>query len=568
MVEVQIEHIVLDCNRLAMENLGQGNLKSCLHLLKRAQDIMNTPDFPESKVRLMVITYNNLGCYHKANNKANLALQAFEKCLDLKSDRVLEKKYAAEIHINICGIRDLYRQYENMIFHAKCALDLLMADVSAKELVPLGYYYLGRGFQGNEQIPEALRAYKCGLELSYKDLGHTHPTTCMLVKSYLGISTSQAQNALFFEGKSGSAVKKINKEEKYQRKYYFEHISGKTPEHFNLNNNAPLFYNKNTPIKAEKFISNTIGRTSDDQHLESINKKPLKRQLENQNSLNSSTKVHDCLKRNSDISGRTTPEIAVRCTSSQSKRNTNQTQNLPKIRSVSGKHRPSSSIDHSMKPPSGSSILNENLVFDNKKQKISEKILQPVPPARKKPPSSARSVHFRKPSTESLSNLSFSEEVQIPKPENLKKKETGPSKYQIILIQKYWRGFKARKIAKELRRKATNVRIQKALAELEELKKINMQETPEVPECRKYSRNKTRPLPVILEVKAEYSDGPVILIQKTIKMYLARKKFQTLKRSAVKIQTLLRMHAIRSLYQNILSAIVFIQRFWRLYKSL
>ena len=49
MGEVHIEQIVLDCNRLALDNLSKGNAKACFHLLRRAQDLPNTPSFPDGK---------------------------------------------------------------------------------------------------------------------------------------------------------------------------------------------------------------------------------------------------------------------------------------------------------------------------------------------------------------------------------------------------------------------------------------------------------------------------------------------------------------------------------------
>ena len=70
-------------------------------------------------------------------------------------------------------------------------------------------------------------------------------------------------------------------------------------------------------------------------------------------------------------------------------------------------------------------------------------------------------------------------------------------------------------------------------------------------------------MPIIPEVKAEYSDEPVIIIQKHIKMYLARKKYKKIKNAVIKLQSFERMSSVKGLYQNILSAIIYIQRFWR-----
>lgn len=531
MVEVQIEHIVLDCNRLAMENLMQGNLKGCLHLLRRAQDIMNTPDLYEGKNRLMVITLNNLGCYHKANKKFNLALQAFQKALDLKSDKVLEKKHAAEIHINMCWIRDMYSQFENLIFHAKTALELLrISETLSKDLPPLGLYFLGKGLQGIDQLQEAMKAFKQGLELSYKDLGHVHPTTCMLLKAYLNISAHVGGKPV-----QENLCQPKKKEEKDRKKYYFEHSFS----------NAKVFYNKNTPVKAEKRSTSGLEFFPSQDLREKSEKKP-KKYLENLRDLASSVKPHNCL-RNSEVAGKITPEIAVRAASSQSKRPPKA--NLPKIRSVSGRHRSNASID-STKNSSG--YLHEGL-YEPCKGKSSEKVLQPVPPVRKKPPSSARAVHFRKPSFESFHDF----EENKPEKSNLP---------QILLIQKVWRGYKARKLCKVLKRKATTIKAQKAIFELEQLQKQVKNENFEILDLRK-SKHNPKTLPVIFEVKEENPDGSIVLIQKNVRMFIFRKKFMRKKKAAIKIQSFLRMRTVQNLYQNILSAITFIQRIWRVHKS-
>lgn len=74
-------------------------------------------------------------------------------------------------------------------------------------------------------------------------------------------------------------------------------------------------------------------------------------------------------------------------------------------------------------------------------------------------------------------------------------------------------------------------------------------------------------LPPIPESKAEYSDGPIILIQKNIRMFLERKKFLSLKKTSIKLQSFIRMSNVRELFINIRNAIIYIQRSWRKYKS-
>ena len=459
MGEVQIENIVLDCNRLAMDHLVNNNLKACLHLLRRAQDLLTTPEFPDSKTKLLAITFNNLGCYHKAANKNNLALQAFEKALELNAEKLLDKQKAAEIHVNICYIKDAFSQFENLLFHAKCALELLNgSNVFSKELVPLGYYFMGKGFQGLEKIPQALKSFKIGLEISYKELGHIHPTTCMLLKFYLNAS-SQASTK-----NTADKPKDLIISQKQPKKYVFEHSLCKTPE---IMRNSSNFSNKkNSSAKTDKnYVIETL-RTSKASLDEFINTQT------HTNKLNSTTN------RKSDVSARST--------SSNSKRLIEKT--LPKLRTVSISQmpdtnyekytektkRPESSykimektkkpepdynnyIEKPKRPESSynskdrlkrpdsrcnntiekTTVLNDSFLYE--KVKNSDKSFQPMPPPsipRKKPPASARTVHFRKPSTDSLhSTQSNSEDFAIPK--IVKPIYPILTLNQVILIQKH-----------------------------------------------------------------------------------------------------------------------------------
>jgi hypothetical protein len=219
-----------------------------------------------------------------------------------------------------------------------------------------------------------------------------------------------------------------------------------------------------------------------------------------------------------------------------------------------------------------------------------------------------------------------SSQVSRPPTQNKIRKEVKKKIFypleKIILIQKMWRGFLSRKKFKAEKRKALSIKGKNAIAELEELKKLASLEQfdmdvnigkvsrpqrtfkPSVLEEdyekiqdkmkenrknenqekddqeRKNSENSSKRrfdlksaknnrkslnsnLPVIVEAKAEYSDGPVILIQKNVKMFLQRKKYKNLKTAAVKVQSFIRMSNVRELYLNIRNAIVFIQRAWR-----
>lgn len=604
MSEVHIENIVLDCNRLALENLSKGNAKACLHLLKRAQDLLKTPDFPESRERLLIITFNNLGCYHKACQKYNLALQSFLKALELRSDYLLDKHQAAEVHINICFIREIFAQYDNLVVHSQKALELLGPVGECKKgMIPLAYLYLGKGYLGLENVRSAILYLKQGLEISYKDLGHSHPTTAELLKLYLFLSAGSSKEE---EKKQNYSSKGSITSNKSQKKYVFERNNEQLDNFFKVTVDGNK--KKISPVKADK-------RLVDGLYFEDLaNRHKVDRPCRHHHQVPTSAKsTRDSSKTNLGGSGRFTPETGLRNSSSHSNRNGD---GLPKIRASSSRpvydkpstrlskefteeiSKPSSShsktissqLKNDLSRPSSASTraaisqLGKDPSLELPKTKktlipspcipqalkshdLTEAII-PKPPqesSKSRPPTSARSVHFRKPSTEIQKSLLINELLVPLKPQ---KKPEWPIE-NVKLIQRMWRGFKGRQKAKALKRQIMRIKAQKALEDLEILKKMVNFESDSSYNTRVKGRKSTgkSELPVILEAKAEYSDGPVILIQKNVRMFLQRKKFRRIKNAAVKVQSFIRMISVRDLYVNILSAIVFIQRTWRLVKG-
>lgn len=279
----------------------------------------------------------------------------------------------------------------------------------------------------------------------------------------------------------------------------------------------------------------------------------LSRQKTAMNASNSSLSES---KRRLNSSGRVTPEYKLRSvSSSQSTRVPEKA--LPCIRATSSRQRtslPQSDIAKNLAHKRVDEPITANLM------KIHEKKAPLPPQTRKKTPNSARPVHFRKPSTESLINNAIIADISTPKPLTYKNSA-------LVLIQKMWRGYLARKLFKTLRRRAAGIRAQKAVAELEELKRLAMLESQEITEIAKKPRPQSSQLPVIKEAKAEHSDGPVIIIQKYIRMFVVLRRYKRMKKATITLQSYCKMLSVRGLYQSIHSAIVYIQRYWRCYHS-
>ncbi|OMJ71087.1 hypothetical protein SteCoe_30791 [Stentor coeruleus] len=272
---VQIDRLILDYNRLALENLSKDNPKACLQLLQHAQDLLANQKFSESKSLISAITYNNLGCYYKYIKNLNLALSAFQKALDLKSDEILEKSQAAEIHINVCYIREFFSQYKALLYHSKTALQLInQAENPRKDLSPLAFYYTGKALEGLDQKTQALIFFKQGLEIANKELGHAHKITGKLLKTYLEVSTKPISQVTLPEYpsniKSQIPNKMINKSyhiisnsnlngqnsRRQSKKYVFERLSSRTPDSGKKSSDKGI--KKISPIKGNYKIMDGV----------------------------------------------------------------------------------------------------------------------------------------------------------------------------------------------------------------------------------------------------------------------------------------------------------------------
>ncbi|CAG9323858.1 unnamed protein product [Blepharisma stoltei] len=79
------------------------------------------------------------------------------------------------------------------------------------------------------------------------------------------------------------------------------------------------------------------------------------------------------------------------------------------------------------------------------------------------------------------------------------------------------------------------------------------------------NRIKRNLLNPIEETKSENKELSIVLIQAQIRKFLARRKFLKMKNSAIAIQKIVRRHQCRNLFQNIRNAVLYIQYYWRHY---
>jgi tetratricopeptide (TPR) repeat protein len=188
----ELEAVVLKYNFIAMEYLKIENFKDSLALLKKAEDILGSDenDVIPTRLKLMGITLNNLGCYYKKHRQPKVALSYLEKALDVEMQIESDNLNLAGSHLNICAVFSSLSRHKEALEHAKEALTLLESiqqeDYSTEKNITLAtslvicYYNVGVEFEYMNKYTDALGYYQIGFDLSRKELGPKHPLTVNL----------------------------------------------------------------------------------------------------------------------------------------------------------------------------------------------------------------------------------------------------------------------------------------------------------------------------------------------------------------------------------------------------
>ena len=116
-----------------------------------------------------------------------------------------------------------------------------------------------------------------------------------------------------------------------------------------------------------------------------------------------------------------------------------------------------------------------------------------------------------------------------------------------ITIQRYWRGYLARKAFKD---------IKKSRGSLEFLQR-------KISDTKKHALTNGKILRPIPEIKVESKLDAIVLIQSFFRMCRMRNRFLNMKEAAVKIQNFVKSRNVRKLFLLITDAVVFIQSVYR-----
>lgn len=242
MYKSDIEPLILNWNRLAMENLKDSKFQEAYNLLQKAEDLLKHPE-NSSFSKLIAITNNNLGCYYKKIQKFQTALEYLFKALNLEIKTIYDKTNVAGTHLNICAAYSLLNQHGKALSHGIMATKLLKesheVDESLSTLTSLIIALNSTGFEYEllKEYDNALVTYKCGLDLAGKNLGSEHPVTGALAKAYKNILLLRSEKTLdkrIFVNKRGSAglpriktLSKRNKSVETNKKFYLTGEEGK-----------------------------------------------------------------------------------------------------------------------------------------------------------------------------------------------------------------------------------------------------------------------------------------------------------------------------------------------------
>ncbi|CAG9334016.1 unnamed protein product [Blepharisma stoltei] len=532
-LSVQLQELVLGCNKLAMDYLRQENFSSSFHLLRRAQDILSLPQSSTSKTKLLSITYNNLGCYYKKVGKLNIALQFLQKALDLSINSPVESTNLAGTHLNICAIKSQLGNHDSAVKSVTKAISLLSEAERYEKTenivntLAIAYYNAGIEYELLGFFAKAEEAYRLGIEKAKSNKTETHHVMDLLIKNYNALKAKYVVNNQKYN------FEKINIKPNHQRAN-----STQSNRKYNLNGSLPAV--RISSARPKERRQNTSFELSGDVNLENslpnnrdIIKQTLKKNFKQKNS------KKDILQ-----------DIAIIPPNPVVKNE--------RARPVSGKARVKIRQNVSDKP-----FLN----IEEKLKHIENQILE----------LELKDESFRE-------FLTGKEDFKINTP--IKPPLANPAKSHLrsgrilidknkhaVTIQKYWRGYKARKYYLKLK---TQIAEQKAKALLQkpqekifQEKKVNIPPLSQQRNPVRFIKSAKRFRPSVLasipESKCETHDGKILLIQSHVRRFLAQRKYQKIIKSAIKIQSLIRQYQTRSLYEIIRSAAIFIQSVWRGY---
>ena len=186
-MDQEIQELILQLNREAMNYLKLDQTEHAVKTLKYAQEVLDKQPSPQN-LKLHGITLNNFGCFYKKIQKPNVALKYLKKALDKESVEPVDKVNLAGTLINICAIFSQLGKHQQALMHSLRALGLLKDLESASQnyltTVVIAYHNTGVEYEFLGNLRDAVDCYKDALDLARDHLGEAHSLTVSMKKSY------------------------------------------------------------------------------------------------------------------------------------------------------------------------------------------------------------------------------------------------------------------------------------------------------------------------------------------------------------------------------------------------
>jgi tetratricopeptide (TPR) repeat protein len=193
------ETLVFSYNKRAMDYLRKENYQKSLIYLTKAEELLNSDHF-ESKSKLLGITFNNFGCFYKRTGNPLLALNFLKKALDLEYRPPIDYNNLAGTHLNMCAILSNIGEHSKAIDHAIKAMTLAQSrvaeDSNLMTTLIVSHHNAGIEYENLGQPAEARKMFSKGLKLTIDHFGESHPLAASLKNSFKNVSFKQSFSPL------------------------------------------------------------------------------------------------------------------------------------------------------------------------------------------------------------------------------------------------------------------------------------------------------------------------------------------------------------------------------------